>query len=122
MAAGPPERPRAPEEGGGPCVCGAVKYVFSPRRAGWVATSTNVRVLAPHREAARGGMRACYDVEEVEEDGGRIPCVAKLFLRDVSDVVEKDYFGEGEAQCMCEAFAESFNKAAFAAGTERPHV
>ncbi|RNF07308.1 myosin heavy chain kinase A [Trypanosoma rangeli] len=87
----------------------------------WVATGTNVRVLAPLQASARGGMRVCYDVEEVEEDGGRTQCVAKLFLRNISDVVEKDYFSEGEAQCMCEQFATSFNKATFT-GIERPHV
>ncbi|EPY27063.1 myosin-heavy-chain kinase [Strigomonas culicis] len=36
--------------------------------------------------------------------------VAKMFRRNISDVVEKDYFNEGEAQCMCEAFADNFNR------------
>ncbi|PBJ74618.1 myosin heavy chain kinase A [Trypanosoma cruzi cruzi] len=121
MMARMPERLLGARKDNSPCICGAVKYVFSFRRMEWVATSTNVRVLTPLKAAAKGGMRVCYDVEEVEEDGSRTPCVAKLFLRNISDVVEKDYFSEGEAQCMCEQFANNFNKATFT-GIERPHV
>ncbi|PWU96794.1 putative myosin heavy chain kinase A [Trypanosoma cruzi] len=121
MMARMPERLVGARRDNSPCICGAVKYVFSFRRMEWVATSTNVRVLTPLKAAAKGGMRVCYDVEEVEEDGSRTPCVAKLFLRNISDVVEKDYFSEGKAQCMCEQFANNFNKATFT-GIERPHV
>ncbi|CCW69885.1 unnamed protein product [Phytomonas sp. Hart1] len=55
-------------------------------------------------------MRICYDVEELDEEGRSTGMVAKMFRRLITDVVEKDYFNEGEAQCMCEIFADSFNR------------
>ncbi|KEG06095.1 myosin heavy chain kinase A [Trypanosoma grayi] len=104
-----------------PCICGATKYIYNLRRKEWVATSTNVRVPSPLKWFGNGGMRVVYEVEEVEEDGSSTACLAKLFKRNITDVVEKDYFSEGEAQCMCEEFANNFNKAPFS-GMERTCV
>ncbi|KAG8347914.1 putative Alpha kinase family [Trypanosoma vivax] len=110
-----------PQDSGTSCICGAQKYVYSLRRKEWIMTETNVRIVSPLRHFAKGGMRICYEVEEVEYDGSRTKCIAKLFLKVVNDVKEVDYFGEGETQCLCEEFAKNFNTSKFE-GSDRPIV
>ena len=88
----------------------ATRYVFDLKRKDWVETSTTIRVTDPRRCFETGGMRVCFEVEEVDEDGSAIPCVAKFFKKDIPDVVDIDYFNEAMAQCLSEEFAQNFNK------------
>lgn len=71
---------------------------------------TIIRIPEPNKLLGRGGMRACFDVEDVDEEGAGTAMVAKMFRHNISHVVRKDYFNEGEAQCMCEEFARNFNR------------
>ncbi|CBH13826.1 myosin heavy chain kinase A, putative [Trypanosoma brucei gambiense DAL972] len=110
-----------PKPTGASCICSATKYIYSFRRKEWVVSDTNVQIIKPLKPFAKGGMRVCYEVEEIEDDGSRTRCIAKLFLKVVSDVKEEDYFCEGEAQCLCEEFANNFNKAPFR-GPNKPRI
>lgn len=98
------------EDNMGPVVCAAKKYIFDLRQYTWKEIDTLLRVVTPMKSMGHGGMRVCFEVEEIDETGGGTMMVAKMFRRNISDVVEKDYFNEGEAQCMCEEFADSFNR------------
>jgi myosin-heavy-chain kinase len=88
----------------------AIRYVFDLRRKDWVETTTMIRVTDPRRCFETGGMRVCFDVEEIDEGGGATPCVAKFFKKDIPDVVDIDYFNEAMAQCLSEEFAQNFNR------------
>nr|CCC92539.1 unnamed protein product [Trypanosoma congolense IL3000] len=117
-----PAEPMVPERSpDASCICGATKYIYSLRKKEWVVSNTNVQILSPMKPFAKGGMRICYEVEEIEDDGSHTRCIAKLFLKTVSDVKEVDYFCEGEAQCLCEEFANNFNKAPFS-GPRKPCI
>ncbi|ORC84528.1 myosin heavy chain kinase A [Trypanosoma theileri] len=103
------------------CLCGAVCYVYSLRSKSWVTTECNVEIPTPLAALGKGGMRVCYEVDEIDEEGNHTACIAKFFQRNISDVVEKDYFSEAEAQCLCEEFANNFNQAPFN-GSDRPRI
>lgn len=90
--------------------CPARKYVFDLKSYEWKEIEAMIRVVRPSKGLGHGGMRVCYEVEELDEEGRGTSMVAKMFRRNISDVVEKDYFNEGEAQCMCEEFADNFNR------------
>lgn len=102
--------PAGAPDPGAPVVCPSKKYIFDLHSYAWKEIDTLIRVLRPNKALGQGGMRVCFDVEELDEEGAATPMVAKLFRRNISDVVEKDYFNEGEAQCMCEEFANNFNR------------
>ncbi|CCW63881.1 unnamed protein product [Phytomonas sp. EM1] len=104
-----------------PVTCPAKKYVFDLHSYVWKELDTLIRVVRPSKGLGRGGMRVCYDVEELDEEGRSTGMVAKMFRRVITDVVEKDYFNEGEAQCMCEIFANSFNRINVE-GVEKPNI
>lgn len=91
-------------------ICPGKKYIFDLRKYEWKCIDTLIRVLTPLKKLGHGGMRVCYDVEEVDEEGRGTFMVAKMFKRSIMNVVEVDYFNEGAAQCMCEEFAENFNR------------
>ncbi|GET93553.1 myosin heavy chain kinase a-like protein [Leishmania tarentolae] len=106
----PEIRDVAPAEEEHPVVCTAKKYIFDLHSYAWKESDSLIRIPRPHRGMGHGGMRVCYAVEDVDEEGAGTPMVAKMFRRNISDVVEKDYFNEGAAQCMCEEFANNFNR------------
>ncbi|KAK7200539.1 myosin heavy chain kinase a-like protein [Novymonas esmeraldas] len=103
-------RSGAPVEDEAPVVCPAKKYIFDLRSYVWKEIDCLIRIPSPHKGIGHGGMRVCYEVGDLDEEGAGTPMVAKMFRRNISDVVEKDYFNEGEAQCMCEEFANNFNR------------
>ncbi|CAJ1038347.1 Alpha-kinase family, putative [Leishmania shawi] len=98
----------SPEESA--VICTAKKYIFDLHSYLWKESDSLIRIPRTHKGMGHGGMRVCYEVEDVDEEGAGTPMVAKMFRRNISDVVEKDYFNEGEAQCMCEEFANNFNR------------
>ncbi|CAG9584003.1 myosin heavy chain kinase a-like protein [Leishmania major strain Friedlin] len=93
-----------------PVVCTAKQYIFDLHSYAWKESDCLIRIPRPHKGMGHGGMRVCYAVEDVDEEGAGTPMVAKMFRRNISNVVEKDYFNEGAAQCMCEEFANNFNR------------
>lgn len=88
----------------------ATKYIFDLHKKEFVAIATNIRIDPTARRFEAGGMRICFQVEEIDEDGGGSTMVAKVFKKDIPDIVENDYFNEAMAQCMCEEFATNYNK------------
>eukprot|EP00744_Colponema_vietnamica_P003878 GILI01005879.1.p1 GENE.GILI01005879.1~~GILI01005879.1.p1 ORF type:complete len:362 (-),score=58.31 GILI01005879.1:127-1212(-) len=88
----------------------ATKYIFDLYKKEFVPIPTNIRINTAGRRFEAGGMRICFQVEEVEEDGCTSTMVAKVFKKDIPDIVENDYFNEAMAQCMCEEFASNYNK------------
>lgn len=93
-----------------PVTCPAEKHYFDMRTKTWKRQDSLVRITNPGRGFEAGGMRICFDVEEVDESGFGSDCVAKFFRKNIQNVVEADYFNEGAAQCLSEEFAENFNK------------
>lgn len=100
----------------------AFRFIYSLEKQRWVEIQTNVCVPNPTRGFEAGGMRICFDIEEVDERGERTANVAKFFKKNIDRVVEVDYFNEGAAQCMSEEFAQNFNRrqAALAARADDP--
>jgi len=93
-----------------PVTVPAFRYVYSLEKQRWVEIQTNVCVPNPARGFEAGGMRICFEIEEVDEKGERTANVAKFFKKNIDRVVEVDYFNEGAAQCMSEEFAQNFNR------------
>jgi myosin-heavy-chain kinase len=86
------------------------KYVYDLRSQSFKEYDTMIRVDLRKKQFNSGGMRVCFEVEEVEEDGSGIANIAKFFKKNIDRVVEVDYMNEAMAQCMCEDFANNFNK------------
>eukprot|EP00164_Ancoracysta_twista_P007792 GFYU01011129.1.p1 GENE.GFYU01011129.1~~GFYU01011129.1.p1 ORF type:complete len:360 (-),score=32.90 GFYU01011129.1:31-1110(-) len=86
------------------------KYVYDLRSQSFKEYDTMIRVDLRKKQFNSGGMRVCFEVEEVEEDGSGIANIAKFFKKNIDRVVELDYMNEAMAQCMCEDFANNFNK------------
>ncbi|CAD2213020.1 myosin-heavy-chain kinase [Angomonas deanei] len=78
---------------------------------------TMIRIPHPNRGLAQGGMRACFEVFEVSDDGLSTAMVAKLFRRTILEVSERDYFNEGEIQKTCQVFLKEFSNALKKTGT-----
>lgn len=89
-----------------------LKHVYEVSTGRWVPNHILVRVLHPNRGLSQGSMRVAFEVEEMDDMGFSTPMVAKMFRHNITKVVEKDYRNECEAQCLCEEFADSFNKVA----------
>lgn len=110
----PPHQSASPQRGAAttvdPIVFPAIKYVYDLSRKTWKEVHSMIRVLRPHKPFEAGGMRLCFDVEDIDEEGGATGCVGKFFKKDIPDVVEVDYFNEAMAQCMSEEFAQNFNR------------
>lgn len=104
---GPPPPPPA---ACGPVIVPAVRFVYCLDRKAWVEVPTHICVPNPTRGFEAGGMRICFEVQEIDETGARTDNVAKFFRKNIDKVVEVDYFNEGAAQCMSEEFAQNFNK------------
>lgn len=105
-----------------PIVIPCTKCVFDLHFHKWKETDTLIRVKTPMKSLGKGGMRMCYEVEEIAEDGSSTAMVAKVFLRDIRDLVAKDYYQEGEMQCMCEMFAYNFNRIHASADVRKPII
>ena len=86
------------------------KYVYDLRSQAFKEYDTMIRVDLRKKQFNSGGMRVCFEVEEVEEDGSGLANIAKFFKKNIDRVVEVDYMNEAMAQCMCEDFANNFNK------------
>ncbi|KAG5490609.1 hypothetical protein JKF63_00730 [Porcisia hertigi] len=99
----------------------AHKYVYDLKTCTWKGVSAMIRVLHPNRGLSQGEMRVCFPLEEVDEAGFRSLMVAKMFRHNISNVTVKDYFNEGESQCICGIFAERFNRAQASKDVQR-HV
>ncbi|KAG5465038.1 hypothetical protein GH5_08558 [Leishmania sp. Ghana 2012 LV757] len=117
----PAARDDSSPENESPVVCTAKKYIFDLHSYVWKDSDCLIRIPRPHKGMGHGGMRVCYEVEDVDEEGAGTSMVAKMFRRNISDVVEKDYFNEGAAQCMCEEFANNFNRIHLA-GVIKPNI
>lgn len=100
--------------------CPAIKFSYNLRTFSWSKSEVMIRILTPMVRMAKGGMRYCYEVDEITEDGTLLPMVAKFFRSSISDLTEKDYFNEAEVQCMCEPFAINFNRAPIDQPVKRP--
>lgn len=124
----PPPQPAAPPAAtpaaatSGPVVLPATKYVYDLRSYQWKESDTMIRVVSPDKRLGKGGMRMCYEVEEIDEDGSCLSMVAKVFRPDIDKLVEADYYNEGEAQCLCEAFAENFNRVHVSCNVKKPNI
>lgn len=87
----------------------ATRYIYDLKKQAWVDVPINVCIPNPTKGFEAGGMRICFEVLEVDEQGNRSEMVAKFFRKNIDRVVEVDYFNEGAAQCMSEEFAQNFN-------------
>lgn len=103
-------------------VCPSIKYVYDLHTYVWREVDTLIRIVNPSKKLGKGGMRVCYEVEQIDEDGSALAMVAKMFRPDINDLVEVDYYNEGEAQCMCEAFAENFNRVHVDPSVRKPNI
>ena len=88
----------------------ATKFIYELVTKDWKEVPTMIRIRNPNKQFESGGMRVCFDVEELDEDGTTSDNVAKFFKNDIPDVVDLDYFNEAMAQCMSDEFAQNFNK------------
>ncbi|EPY36644.1 myosin-heavy-chain kinase [Strigomonas culicis] len=98
------------------------KYTFNMKTLSWHGRRTFVRVCRPDMYAAHGGMRVCFDVNEVDPadpHSEEILNVAKMYRRNIPDVVEGDFFTEGEMQHLCAEIVRQFNCAPYT-GLEKP--
>jgi myosin-heavy-chain kinase len=86
------------------------KLSFDLQSKDWVTKQADIQIPHPSKHFDAGGMRLCFFVQEYEEDGTSMPCVAKFFKSDIPDVVYADYLNEAMAQCLSEEFAQNFNK------------
>lgn len=93
-----------------PVTVPAFRYVYSLQKQEWVETQTNVCIPNPSKGFEAGGMRICFEIQEVDDMGQRTDMVAKFFRKNIDRVVEIDYFNEAAAQCMSEEFAQNFNQ------------
>lgn len=105
-----------------PVVLPCIKYLYDLKSYSWKEIPSLIRIVTPMKKLGRGGMRVCYDVEEIDEDGSSVAMVAKLFRPDINNLVEADYYNEGEVQCMCEAFAENFNRVRVPPEVKKPNI
>ncbi|CAD2213022.1 myosin-heavy-chain kinase [Angomonas deanei] len=104
-----------------PVTCLGDKYIFDRESYSWKKTDTVVCVTHPDKPLASGSMRVCYEVEEIDVDGGSSPMVAKIFMQKNPTVNSEDYFNEGKTQCMCEEFADNFNRL-HVTGVHKPNI
>jgi len=66
-----------------PVLLPAEKYIYDLQKSTWKKIGTMIRVVSPNKSLGSGGMRICYEVEELEEDGLATTMVAKMFRRDI---------------------------------------
>lgn len=100
----------APPRPGQPLRCTAQKYCYDLQKKDWTDCPVVIDIPCSEKSFDAGGMRICFDVYEVDSTGFETRCVAKYFRKDIPRITELDYFNEAMAQCLCEEFAQSFNK------------
>lgn len=107
----PASRPTAPAvPPAEPVVVLATRFEFDLTSKNWIEHQTKIRVVNANKHFEAGGMRVCFEVDEIDDEGASTPCVAKVFKKNIPDVVKVDYFNEAMAQCMSDEFAQNFNK------------
>jgi myosin-heavy-chain kinase len=98
----------------------AVRYDFDVKDKSWSENPTTIFVPDPIKPIASGGMRDCYDIQEIDANNDMTFNVAKFFMNDDPPFVEMDYFNEAMTQRFSEQFARKFNR--FVARDPNAHI
>ena len=91
----------------------ALKYRYDSGIEEW--TCEECVVMMARKPFAEGGMRVCYKMYEIDQEGRHAPGVAKVFKddafnREVDDEIAKAYFDECMTQTVADSFARQWNE------------
>eukprot|EP00796_Vickermania_ingenoplastis_P010997 gene10997-7640_t len=98
----------------------------APQRGGsqWTQRPSKLRIRRPCPVLGVGGMRVCFECEEVRPDGVHIAMVAKRFLHEPPTLRlrGRQYLQESEMQNWCIVFARRFQQAIEELAARRPKL